>query len=300
MALDLASLLTSFDSIFFWLDKFAALLAIWWIGGKLVSRFETKITGFTAMFLRIVSGVVMYYLGIIVGTNFLSFLPGSVADVTGALVVLFFFYVFTVLLTKGMAFKMVTRDEFTELLERFDKLEAIVSRLVEATTSKKIMPEKLTAKNAENSLKRVMAENKKITDYVVLDSKTEKAIITFHIKSKVRSFEVKLDAHTGKLVSINHMTDTPKNVALAVANYVYEHKAATLGAILIILFVNALLLQSTSAVEERIANLLSFEPPQTNETSSFQDILGNLGFIPQGSEYTEEELQEVLGRLGVG
>jgi hypothetical protein len=290
MALDIAGLPGLLAALFFWLDKLSALFMIWWIGGKLSGKFKSKLTGLSSLVLRLVAGAAMYYLGIIVGTNFFSFLPGSIADISGALFVFLFFYLFTSLLTRGLAFRVVTRQEFTALTERIDKLEAMVNRVVEATTSKKIMPEKLSVKSAQNALKRVMKESKGVDEYVVLDSKTEKNIINFNVKCKVRSFAVSLDAFTGKMVEIKHLTDTPQNTALMVLNYFYERKAATLGAVLLVLFVNYLLLQSTQAVEERVATLLSFEPPESNDTFSLQDALGGLGFIPQGS----------LEQLGVG
>ena len=287
-------------AIFFWLEKLFALITIWWFGGKFSNRFESKLNKSTLIVLRLIIGIAIYFLGIIVGTKFLSFLPSSIADLAGAGIVFGVFYITISMLTSGVAFKVVMREEFQELVDKVDKLESLLNRVFEASTNKKILSEKLKPKDAESALKRIMSEVKKVKEFVVLTSRTEKDSIFFDVKCKIRSFQVTIDAFTGKLVNISHLRDTPKNFSLAVFSYVYENKAATLGAFLLIIFVNYILLLNTPAVNERIATLFSFSPPETNESFSLENLAGEMGLIPQGVDLNPEDLQDLLAQMQGG
>ncbi|MBR9678976.1 MAG: hypothetical protein GON13_01805 [Nanoarchaeota archaeon] len=287
-------------TIFFWIEKIFALITIWWFGGKFSSRFASKLNKSTTIVLRVIIGIAIYFLGIIVGTRFLSFLPNSISDIAGAGLVFTVFYITISMLTRSVDFKIVMREEFQELVNKVDKLESLLNRVFEASTDKKILSEKLKPKDAESALKRVMLEFKKIKDYVVLNSKTEKDNIFFDVKCKLRSFQVVLDAYTGKLVKISHLRDTPKNLVISVGSYVYENKSETLGAFLLILFVNYVLVLNTPAVEQRLINLFSFSPPETNDSFSFEDLAGEMGMIPQGVNINPDDLQDLLSQMQVG
>lgn len=286
-----------FGVLFFWLDKIAALFGVWYFGGKLSGKFKSKFNSGTLFVMRIVSGVFIYFLGIIFSVKFLPFLPSVISDFTGAFIVFLIFYFVVTLLTSDVAFRVVMRKEFDDLVDKVDKLSSMVDRIFQATTDKKIMPEKLDAKSAENSLKKVMKEVKRVDDFVVISSSKENDFINFNVKCRLRSFKVVLDAYTGKLVQVSHLRDTPKNWVISALNYFYEHKTATLGAVILVLFVNQLWLFRTPAFEERVAQLFSFEPPQTNDSFSMQDIVGGLGLIPQGSQVSGSDLQDYLSQI---
>ena len=187
-------------------------------------------------------------------------------------------------MTRGVAYKIITRPEFSDLIKRVERIESLMERLVTAVTTKKIMPEKLDSKSSELALKKVLKESKNVDNFVVVDSRKDKDTVTFFVKCKIRSFEVVLDAFSGELLKIRHLTNSSKNITLSVMNYFFEHKVAMTGAVLLIVFVNYILLQNTPLVQSRLNELFSLNPPVTNSSLGLQDIVGGLGLLPRGND----------------
>ncbi|PIN99870.1 hypothetical protein COT72_03470 [archaeon CG10_big_fil_rev_8_21_14_0_10_43_11] len=265
-----------FGEIFFWLNKLTALFIIWWLGGKFSAKFEAKLPSALTLVIRIISGVAIYWAGVIIGAQYFSSLPFDIGDFIGAFIAFIGFYIVAELLTFGLKSKQVSRKEFEALEVIVQRLRALVLRLADASMAKGILSERVTQAEATRLCQEFMHE-KGFEDVHVQDAKKEAETWVVRVACKWRTFILTLDEQTGHVVLFHHARDSPQNVVLAVTSYFYDHKLAIFGVIaLIMLFVGINSLASPQS-STRIGELLSLEyaGPQ-NASADLGDVFGQL------------------------
>ncbi len=285
------------DSLFFYLDKITALFLIWWLGGKFSGKFESKLPKWTGLFLRIISGVLIYWSGVVIATSLLTFVPSSIGDIVGALFAFTVFSIIGGLFTHGIPTKIVSRKDFQSLLDKVERLEALVDRLVDANTEKHILPKTMDKDETSDTIKELM-EKRGVKEFELLALNEEKNVWHASVKCKIRTFNISLDAVSGDVLKFSHSVDSPKNRLLSFLNYFYTHKPAVLAVLFLFVFLSYISSLSNDVSELRFMNLLSAEPIGTQDSQNNADA-GSSGIEGLSSEQ-QALLMQMIASQGSG
>ncbi len=297
------------EPIFFWLNKLTAVFLIWWFGGKLSSKFESKLPSPVRLIVRIISGIAIYWAGVLIGAKYFLTLPFGLGDFAGTLVAFVGFFILGELLFSGLKSKSITREEFDKLNSMLLRLEAVVSRLVTATTTKKVMDQTISDSEAEKVCEKFM-KDKGFEEFKISEVKREDDKWLARVQCRIRAFELSIDPVSSQVLKFAHAKGTPKDVILSFGNYFYNHKPAIIGVLLLLLFVSFISSLSTAESDARISELISLQYEGNQSSGLVSDLLsggsGNLdnnlvsGLGDVGSAFNElpdEQKQQLLDAL---
>lgn len=285
--------------IFFWLNKITALFIIWWVGGKFVSKFESKLPKFASIIFRIIFGVVIYWAGIIIGSKYFPYIPFGFSDYIGVFVAFILLQIVISLLTYGLKGNVIDRKEFERLSSLVNRLDAVVSRLAEAGFKKKLLPELMDKDEAkELALKHAEDSGYKNLEVAECVEEDEKWIVT--LGSKFRGFKLVMDPKTSQVLSFAHRFDTPIYALMSVGDFFLHNNLRIIGLLGLVFFVVYITGMMTVAAQDRINELSSLTVPETTSNISLADaIFGNLdNFTIAG--FSGEDIQNMLSGLQSG
>ena len=267
------------SDLFFWMEKLGAVITVWWLGGKFSHIFSNKLSKSKLLIIRIITGIIIYLSGIIIGAQYLNFLPSSMGDIGGALISFAVLYFATLLITIGIPTQIVSRDEFDLMSRKVKSLESLIRRVYDSLVEEKMMPKKVDLKEGEKIVSKYMQEERKYSEWEITHSEMQDENLAYYVQCKIRTYKLILDPFTGDVLQFKHAKNNVKNLGLSIMNYFYGHKLAITGLIIITLFIGLTATMQNEISSTRFNELINLTPPPSN-SSPFDTLLGGFGFIP--------------------
>ncbi len=153
---------------------------------------------------------------------------------------------------------VVTPKDFLELKKAFERLSDEFKRLKKILERKKIMPEALSSKELEKTLREFL-ESKEIKEYKLVKRKKEGDIVNYTIKDKKSNeFLVSFDTYTGENVAFMQINLTFSQKIKAGFKKLAENEKALSGAIIAVTFAIVMLMLVNDTSIQKISEKLAF------------------------------------------